>query len=399
PSPLTWNNAYLPNETPNYFSDRNHGYVGLFVEDQWRVTSKFTLNYGVRWDYETGLGDTVNNYYKAFQPRVGLAYSPDKHTVIRAGFGLFSDRYNIGFFFVTHPQRPTKFCLVPADPCTSFYPLPGIRHGGYNATYALNELPFVPPPSPFGKEPADAATALLLNGTYTPVALETNPFPTAKFPNGEFSTVGDGTVETGSKMPSAEQGSLEIDCELGHGLVVNAGYLFVSAHHQVRADNYTSSKTLDDGTFTTFVTTPQYLYHRSLERANSNQDVRHRFLANFTVAASKSKDTNMALRHWEVSGIITLQGARPFTIFVGHDANNDTNPVTDRVGLAGRNTYWGDKLKTVDLRFSRAFSLREHHKLELAADAFNIMNRDNVDEVDSVYTSPDFCGAAPHSYN
>jgi len=37
--------------------------------------------------------------------------------------------------------------------------------------------------------------------------------------------------------------------------------------------------------------------------------------------------------------------------------------------------------------------------LELAADAFNIMNRDNVDEVDSVYTSPDFCGAAPHSYN
>ena len=74
------------------------------------MTSQFTLNYGVRWDYETGLGDTVNNYYQAFQPRVGLAYSPDKHTVIRAGFGLFSDRYNIGFFFVTHPQRPTKFC-------------------------------------------------------------------------------------------------------------------------------------------------------------------------------------------------------------------------------------------------------------------------------------------------
>ena len=53
----------------------------------------------------------------------------------------------------------------------------------------------------------------------------------------------------------------------------------------------------------------------------------------------------------------------------------------------------------MDLRFSRVFSFREHHKLELAADAFNIMNRDNVDEVDSVYTSPDFCGAAPHSYN
>ncbi len=494
--PNSWQNAYLPAQTPNYFSDRNHGYVGLFAQDQWRVTSKFTLNYGVRWDYETGIGDTVKNYYKAFQPRVGLAYSPDKHTVIRAGFGLFYDRYNIGFFFVTHPQRPTTFvCLVttPNCPGTGNFPLPGIRDGAYNATYALNQLPFIPNPNPFGPQPADAAANLLLNGTYQPIAMITNPIPSAAFPNGEFSTVGDGTVERNSKMPYAEQGSLEIDREIGHGLVVNVGYLFVSAHHQVRAENlnvcpqtdgtaagaiqtgfykcgdplpgppqitgdfgnytappadftpgksffqavlipvgliyytdnsgnsvyhgvtlsatekvgqyfrlnanYTFSKTLDDGTFTTFVSTPQDLYHRSLERGNSNQDVRHRFIANFTAASPKSKDTNIALRDWEVSGILTLQGARPFTIFVGHDANNDTNPVTDRVGLSARNTYWGDKLKTADLRFSRSFSFRERQKVEMAADVFNMMNRNNVDEVDSVYTSPDFCGAAPHSYN
>jgi outer membrane receptor protein involved in Fe transport len=482
PTPLTWDKAYLDKETPNYFSDKTHGYVGFFAQDQWRVTSKFTLNYGVRWDYETGLGDTVKNYYKAFQPRVGLAYSPDKHTVIRAGFGLFNDRYNIGFFFVTHPQRPTTFvCVVttPNCPGTGNFPLPGIRDGAFNATYALNQLPFIPGSNPFGPQPADAAANLLLNGSYQPVKLVTN------LATGEFSPVGDGTVERGSKMPYAEQGSLEIDREVGHGLVLNVGYLFVSAHHQVRAENlnvcpenttggtspslttglyqcgsnafgnytpppadftagksffqsvlipagllyytdnsgnsvyhgvtlsasekvgqyfrlnanYTFSKTLDDGTFTTFVSTPQDLYHRALERGNSNQDVRHRFIANFTAAAPKSKDTNIALRDWEVSGIITLQGARPFTIFVGHDANNDTNPVTDRVGLAARNTYWGDKLKTVDLRFSRAFSFHERQKVELAADVFNMMNRNNVDEVDSVYTSPDFCGAAPHNYN
>jgi outer membrane receptor protein involved in Fe transport len=484
PLPLTWDKAYLDNQTRNYFSDRNHGYVGLFVQDQWRVTSKFTLNYGVRWDYETGLGGTVNNYYKAFQPRVGFAYSPDKHTVIRAGFGLFNDRYNIGFFFVTHPQRPTTFvCVAPTPNCPAGgnFPLPGIRDGAYNATYALNQLPFIPGSNPFGPQPADVAANLLLNGVYKPVALVTD------VTKGEFSTVGDGTVERASKMPYAEQGSLEIDREVGHGLVLNVGYLFVSAHHQVRAENlnvcpenttggtspslttgwyqcgstaapfnnyapppadftpgksyfqavlipvgliyytdnsgnsvyhgvtfsasekvgqyfrlnanYTFSRTLDDGTFTTFVSTPQDLYHRSRERANSNQDVRHRFLANFTAASPKSKGTNFALRDWEASGIITLQGARPFTIFVGHDANNDTNPVTDRVGLAARNTYWGDKLKTVDLRFSRSFFFHERQRLELAADVFNMLNRNNVDEVDSVYTSPDFCGAAPHNYN
>ena len=484
--PNSWQRAYPADQTPNYFSDKDHGYIGFFAQDQWRVTSKFTVNYGLRWDYETGLGDTVKNYYKAFQPRVGLAYSPDKHTVIRAGFGLFSDRYNIGFFFVTHPQRPVTYvCVVttPNCPGSGNFFLPGIRDGAYNATYSLNQLPFIPGGNPFGThlQPADAAANLLLQGTYEPVAMVTN------LGTGEISPVGDGTVERNSKMPYAEQGSLEIDREVGHGLVINVGYLFVSSHHQVRAENlnvcpenthgdngttpslttgiyqcgsaafgnfaprpadftagksyfqsvlipvgllyytdnsgnsvyhgvtfsasekvgqyfrlnanYTFSKTLDDGTFTTFVSTPQDLYHRALERANSNQDVRNRFLANFTASAPKSKDTNIVLRDWEFSGILTLQGARPFTIFVGHDANNDTNPVTDRVGLAARNTYWGDKLRTLDLRFSRSFSFRERQKLELAADVFNMLNRNNVDEVDTVYTSPDFCGTAPHNYN
>lgn len=462
PLPLTWDKAYLDDQTPNYFSDITHGYVGLFAQDQWRVTSKFTLNYGVRWDYETGLSGTVNNFYKAFQPRVGLAYSPDKHTVIRAGFGLFSDRYNIGFFFVTHPQRPTTFCMTLDPACPTTYLFPGIRDGGYNATYALNQLPFIAPGvTPWGIQPYDAAANLLLKGEYRPVQMVTNVVPHPGFPNGEVSTVGDGTVERASKMPYAEQGSLEIDREIGHGLVLNVGYLFVSSHHQVRAENlnvcppggattgwftcapappplpgfaagkdnfssilipvgliyytdnsgnsvyhgvtlsatqragqyfrlnanYTFSKTLDDGTFTTFVSTPQDLYHRSAERGNSNQDVRHRFIANFTASGPKKT----ILRNTELSGIVTLQGARPFTMFVGFDANNDTNPVTDRVGLAARNTYWGDKLKTVDLRLSQAFKFREKQRIDVAVDAFNAFNRPNVDEVDSVYGTYNFC--------
>jgi outer membrane receptor protein involved in Fe transport len=483
--PNAWNNAYPPDQTPNYFSDINHGYLGFFAQDQWRVSSKLTLNYGLRWDYETGLSGTVNNYYKAFQPRVGLAFSPDKHTVIRAGFGLFNDRYNIGFFFVTHPQRPTTYvCVVttPNCPGSGNFPLPGIRDGAFNATYALNQLPFIPGVNPFGPQPADAAANLLLLGSYQPVSMITD------LSKGQFSTVGDGTVERNSKMPYAEQASLEIDRELGYGLVVNVGYLFVSSHHQVRAENlnvcpqtdgtpagavptglylcgdplpgpppvtghfgnytpppadftpgksffqsvlipvgllyytdnsgnsiyhganvsvtehigqvfrlnanYTFSKTLDDGTFTTFVSTPQDVYHRFLERAASNQDVRHRFIANFTATGPQKT----FLRNTELSSIITLQGARPFTIFVGHDANNDTNPVTDRVGLAARNTYMGDQLKTVDLRISQAIKFREKQRLDVAVDAFNLFNRPNVDEVDSVYTSPDFCGAAPHRY-
>jgi len=160
--------------------------------------------------------------------------------------------------------------------------------------------------------------------------------------------------------------------------------------------NYTYSKTLDDGTFATFVSTPQDLYDRSAERALSNQDVRHRFVANFTADAPQSS----FLRNFELSGIVTLQTPRPFTVFVGNDINNDTNPVTDRVGLSSRNTYEGDDLQTVDIRLSRKIYFKERRNLDIAFDAFNLLNRANVNEVTSVYGGGtiDYCGAQPRQY-
>ena len=456
PVNTNWASAYPLDQVKNYFSDITHSYYGFFAQDQWRVTPKFTLNYGIRWDFEKGLEQEINTRYNGVQPRVGFAYSPDKHTVIRAGFGLFDDRYNLSFFFVTHPQRSTTFCLNVG--CTSTLALPGVRQGGLNATYSLSQLPYIPS-SPFGIEPADAAANLVRFGTYQPVEMITD---LAHAGGPIVSPVGDGTVETKSKIPYAEQGSLEIDRELGKGFVLNVGYLFVSSHHQVRAENlnvcppggattglytcspappalpgfpagkanfsgvlipvgllyytdnsgnsvyhgftasvterlgqyfrfsgnYTFSHTIDDGTFTTFVSTPQDFYNRKAERANSNQDVRHRFVGNFT--ATGPKET--FLRHTELSGIITLQGARPFTEFVGFDANGDTNPVTDRVGLAARNTYWGDKLQTVDLRILQYFKFHERQRIDVALDMFNSFNRPNVNEVTSVYGTYNFCG-------
>ena len=81
-----WQNAYLPSLTNDFKIRLNHQYVGVFAEDQWKVSSKLTLNYGLRWDLETGLEQFINRDYKNFGPRTGLAYSPNSTTVIRAGF-------------------------------------------------------------------------------------------------------------------------------------------------------------------------------------------------------------------------------------------------------------------------------------------------------------------------
>ncbi len=94
---------------------------GLYVQDDWRVTPKLTLNVGLRWEFATPLVDRDNYWsdfdpatntmiratngslysralvhpnYKDFQPRVGLAYNVFPKTVVRAGYGISYDFFN-----------------------------------------------------------------------------------------------------------------------------------------------------------------------------------------------------------------------------------------------------------------------------------------------------------------
>jgi len=455
--PTDWQNAFLPSQAQNFFVNLNHSYFGFFGQDQWRVTPKLTLNYGLRYDFETGLGFFVNPDRKDFAPRVGLAYSPDSKTVVRAGYGLFYDKYNLSFFFVPAPQRPPVIAGLPT------------ANNQTTGTWLLNSM-FLPFPCILSGCPTPPPGSALPPGTVPPPLLSAafeNLITSGAFPANALFTQGGTAVDRNLVSPYSEQASLEIDRELGKGISVGVGYLFVAGHHLVRPidlnvgppigketgtnkdiyafaindpnipappfgshgtngifyftdstgnsayhgltlqaaakgnkyfslnANYTFSKTMDDGTFVTFVSTPQSNAQRNLERALSNQDVRHRFVANFTATAPKES----FLREFQLSSIVTMQSPRPFTMFVGFDANNDGNPVTDRVGESRRNSYFGDNLRTVDLRVSRNIHLREHASLYLALDAFNVFNHTNVDEVFSLYGAPDFIpGHVPNHF-
>ena len=215
PIPTNWKNAYLPSETVNFSETLNHAYYGFYAQDQWRVTPSLTLNYGLRYDFESGLSKQINPHYNGVQPRVGLAWSPNSKTVVRAGFGLFDDRYNLSFLFITQPQRPV---IIPGET------LPGIRKGANSATWVLNQFT----PGPLGL-PADAAATLITTGQ-VPDQYITGPCPPS-------CTAGAGMVQHDSKIPYSEQANLEIDRQIGSGLTISAGYLWVAAHHLVRAEN------------------------------------------------------------------------------------------------------------------------------------------------------------------
>ena len=68
---------------------------GLFVQDDWRIRPNVTLSTGLRYEIQNDLGDHTD-----FAPRVGLAWGLDGNgknkspkTVLRAGYGIFYDRF------------------------------------------------------------------------------------------------------------------------------------------------------------------------------------------------------------------------------------------------------------------------------------------------------------------
>ncbi|MCC6588591.1 MAG: carboxypeptidase regulatory-like domain-containing protein [Bryobacterales bacterium] len=100
--------------------------VGVFALDDWRLRPNLTVSYGLRYEAQTNMAD-----YSNASPRVSIAWGlPAKggqtKTVIRAGFGIFYDRFGESYTLQTlrfngSAQRqyvvtnPTFFPAIPSE--------------------------------------------------------------------------------------------------------------------------------------------------------------------------------------------------------------------------------------------------------------------------------------------
>jgi len=116
--------------------------AGIFAGDEWRVRPNFTLNLGLRYETQSNIHD-----YRDIAPRVAFAWAPGggggkrSKTVLRAGFGIFYDRFPLAdTLAAARYNGVVQQQYVVTDP--DFYPnLPPLASlAGFQSTQVIQEI-------------------------------------------------------------------------------------------------------------------------------------------------------------------------------------------------------------------------------------------------------------------
>jgi Carboxypeptidase regulatory-like domain len=220
---------------------------GEFAQDDFRLSSKITLNLGIRYDVYTHPVDTknlqsnfvltgtnageiqigssgnrgpnVNTYFGNLAPRFGVAYTPDGgKTAYRAAFGVSYFNGNFGADGGTlernFPELEQENNNAPQSNCTSLYTGAGVYTGSGTAEYSqcgsfimANGLP-----------PGSAGSG----SPYTPLV------PVSTSPGGFiFSPVGFGVYDVASnfRQSRADNWNVSIERQVGENMTIHAAYV------------------------------------------------------------------------------------------------------------------------------------------------------------------------------
>ena len=365
----TFGNAVIAQTNPN---------VGLYAQDEWKVRPSFTLNAGVRYDLQflQSIATDRNN----ISPRFGFAWSPgkDRRTVVRGSIGLFYDRV---------PLRAVANALLSAGNTAD---LSRVNQISVSLSPTQNSAPVFPN---------------ILNA----------PVPLVTLFN--FST-----MDRRMQNAYSEQGSIEIERQIGNGTTVSAGYqhlrglhLIISVNQNVPTcvaagsnngcrpnPNYANNSqysSLADSHYNalhiSFVRRPvrwgsvrvSYTYSKATDNVGefffsspidpnniwqdngrSDDDQRHRVVVNGEIHS----------HGFQLGGMLQYYSSLPLNITSGATTVQGTTarPLVNGAFL-NRNAGTGFDFLGVSTRLSRTFRLSERVRLEAMAEAFNALNHMN----------------------
>ncbi|MFB3827544.1 MAG: TonB-dependent receptor domain-containing protein [Bryobacteraceae bacterium] len=429
----------LQSQPDNTQTQRSTAY-SAYLQDDWKLRPDLTLNLGLRYEYNTpptdpfdrmsafdmasgtlvrvGAGNITRSGIRPdrnnFAPRVGLAWSPDERTAVRAGYGMYYDSgtlivnsslyFNPPFFAIRVFFPTAASLLTLSDPFPS--------RGG-----------ITPPASPNTVSP-DLTTGMLqhwnlnvqreIRGAGTLSLAYAGSKGTHLVRSRDLNQPRPAAGDVQSRRPYRAFGNLLL-AESGsnssfHSL--QAGFHRpLTRGFSLRA-LYTLSKSIDDTS--AFLSTdgdknfPQDSSNFRAERGLSNFDMRHRAAAAFVY---RLPGRTRLVRGFETSAIVAAQSGQPFTPLLRFDNSNTGNtggnfgsdrpnllrspslsggsadrwfdtgafavPRPYTFGSAGRNVVKAPGFASVDLSLRRRFPVAERSAILLEAQGFNLLNRTN----------------------
>jgi hypothetical protein len=397
--------------------------VGVFFGDDWRVAPNLTLNLGLRYEAQSNLHD-----WSDWAPRIGMAWAPggagqkQPKTVLRAGFGMFYDRfalnntlaalrYGTGVIQQYVDNNPDYFPNVP--PVSSLAGLQAAQvfqrvDPGARAPYVLQSALTVERQLPAGS--TLAITYTRSRGVHALRSLDINaPLP------GTFDP-----TKTGSGVfPMGNPNPLLLMTTSG---VYDQNQLIANFNIKVRRSisltgNYTYNRAQSNtdglGTY------PANPYNYTGEYGPASNDIRHRLSLGGTI------DAKWGIRF---SPLLNFQSGAPFNITTGTDlygttlfnarpgiATDPNKPGVIRTpyglldpdptpgeALVPRNYGRGPGLYTVNLRVAKTIQFgpelpgangapgNRRFILTVSMAARNLLNHNNPGPIIGAITSPLF---------
>ena len=404
----TYNSSGFTQTFANTVVTQTNPNVGFYAQDEWKLSPRLTLNLGVRYDLE--FLRTISTNTGNVSPRGGFAWTPfaSRKTVVRGSYGLFYDRI---------PLRPLANALLSAN----------------------NTI-----------NPANLSQiSISLSPTQAGAPVFPNILGSLTLPPGVLFNFS--TMDPHLKNAYSEQGSLEIEHQLGAHTTLSVGYqhlrglhLIVSVNQNVPtctaagtnngcrpnpsfgndsqysslADShydalhvsfvqrpsawsslrisYTYSKALDDVS-EFFFSAPINNFNIWQDYGRSDDDQRDRLVFEGTVHSSMGTAHTSweRLSHgFQLSTLLQYYSPLPFNITTGANTVQGTaaRPTINGVFI-NRNAGSGFDFLSLGARLSRSFRISERLRVEAMAEAFNLTNHLNGVTLNGVFGT----GAYPTS--
>jgi hypothetical protein len=393
----------------------------VFFQDEWKLRKNMSLSAGLRYDVQEFDQPQVRNPDAQLAaagidtsflatdrnnvaPRLGFAWNPSEKLVLRAGYGLFYGRtpaimvgtahsnngINVQTITLTGAAAPVYPTILTAPPTgaaaakpTIFvfdrdYEQPEVHQASVGGEYALSSDIAIGVGYLYVRgEKLQRSTDINI-GPAVPVTVPistggsvvVDTYPGRPFTN--FSRI----IQFESSAESEYNGfTLELRKRFNGSLQGSLAYTLGKVEDTVPDATAVVPGGGDDAKFTS---NPGDF---DADKAPGSNDQRHRVVVSGVWTPTRFNEAEgvakALLDGWSFSWIASWQTGQPYSEGVTNDLNRDGNTRNDIIP-GSRNSHRAPDTYGIDLRVARRIPLPGDLNLELIAEAFNLLDEDNI---------------------